>query len=282
MEPLPSAEVAASEPVCANCGTSLGGEYCHACGQRRIHHDLSLVGVMHDAIAHTSDLAELKTLRTLATLLRHPGRLTNDYIAGRRIAWITPLKLYLTIFAVTFFLYSAFKSVAIYDVSTLAAVDQSGMWTKAINQLAAKNHVTAEVFMANVNARWHRYATFSQIVYPLLFAVALKVFYLRRKFIEHLVFSLHYQAVVFLITILAWPLYYLTGLGLTSRTAPLVVSITLAFIIYLLLSARAVYRQSWPITIAKGVVLYGAYYIIYTTVTFATLAAAIILTIRHH
>ena len=153
--------------------------------------------------------------------------------------------------------------------------------TKLINQLSAKRHIAPDAFVANVNARWHGYATFSQVIYPLLFAIALKLFYWRRRFIEHLVFSLHYQALVFLLTVLAWPLYFVTGLGLTQRSAPLVIGITLAFIVYLLLSARTVYRESWPATIAKGMVLYGAYFIIYSAVTFGTMIAAMVVTARH-
>lgn len=282
MEKQRSADPARSGSACANCGTRLIGEYCHACGQRRIHHDLSLRAVAADAIAHTADVAELKTLRTLTTLLAKPGQLTNDYIAGRRANWITPLKLYLTIFGVTFFLYSAFKSVAVYDVGSLVLADRSGMWRKAITALAAKKHVAVDAFVADVNARWHSYATFSQVIYPLLFAVVLKIFYLGRKFVEHLIFSLHYQAVAFLITIFAWPLYYVTGLALTQRSIPVVVLVTAALVTYLVLSARAVYRQSWPTTITKGVIIYGAYYIIYTTVTFGTLLAAVMMTMRAH
>jgi hypothetical protein len=48
-----------------------------------------------------------------------------------------------------------------------------------------------------------------------------------------------------------------------------------------LLSLRTVYRQSWPVTCAKRVVLYGAYYLICVAVTPATMIAAMIVTARH-
>ena len=274
-------QAAAPAGVCPNCGTELAGEYCYACGQRRIHHHLSLRGVIGDAVSHAADFAELKTVHTATTLLTKPGRLTNDYIAGRRAAWITPLKLYLTIFALTFFLYSAFKSVAIYDLGTLAETDRTGALARTISEVSARKHIAPDAFVANVNARWHSYATFSQIIYPLLFAAVLKLFYWRRRFIEHLIFSLHYQAMVFLITILAWPLYFVTGIAMSNRSAVLAIGVMVILIAYLLLALRAVYRQSWPVSSIKSVVLYGAYFVIYTAVTYGTLFAAMIVTARH-
>lgn len=282
MERGESVQTPVASGVCANCGASLVGEYCHACGQRRIHHALSLRAMISDAAAHTSEFTELKTLRTVGALLTQPGLLTNDYIAGRRAGWIAPVKLYLMIFAVTFFLYSGFKSVAVYDVGTLMSVDRSGRMANAVNKLAARKNLPADAFVADVNGRWHSYATFSQIIYPLVFALVLKLFYLRRYFIEHLIFALHYQALAFLVVVLAWPLYYFTGIGLTQRSSVLAVVVTVVLVGYLLLAVRAVYRQSWPLTAAKGVVLYGAYYLIYVTVTFGTLIAAISAAFRSH
>lgn len=282
MERAGSVETPVAGEVCANCGALLVGEYCHACGQRRIHHALSLRAMISDAAAHTSEFTELKTLRTLGALLTQPGRLTNDYIDGRRVAWIAPVKLYLMIFAVTFFLYSGFKSVAVYDVGTLMSVDRSGMMAKAVSNLAARKHIAVDTFVTDVNTRWHGYATFSQIIYPLVFAIVLKVFYVRRYFIEHLIFSLHYQALAFLVVVLAWPLYYFTGIGLTQRSSVLAALVTAVLVGYLIVAVRAVYRQSWLITTVKGVVLYGAYYLIYVTVTFGTLVAAISAAFRSH
>ena len=281
MPPPLTADASAADLQCANCGAQLLGEYCHVCGQRRIYHELSVRALLGDAVTHAADFAELKTVRTVAALIRRPGQLTNDYIAGRRAAWLGPLKLYLTIFAITFFLYSAFKSVAVYDISTLAAIDHSGALAKLINDVSAKKHIAPDVFVSEVNTRWHAYASFSQIIYPLLFALVLKVFYWSRRFVEHLIFSLHYQAVAFLIIVIAWPIYYVTGLALTNRTAVLAVVVTLVMVGYLLLAARAVYRQSWPTTIAKGIVLYGAYYLIYIVVTYGTMIAAMSVTLRH-
>jgi|SRR3954469_16756600 hypothetical protein len=275
MEDADSSAGTMSQPVCANCGSTLVGRYCHHCGQERVADPLSLKTLAGDLVSNVVDIEHSKMWRSLRVLVARPGLLTNEYLAGRRRHWITPLKLYLSIFALSFFLYSAFKSVAIYDLSTLLTIEKAGVLTRAVSKLAEKRHLAQDTFIALVNAKWHAYMSFAQFIYPLVFAVVLKVFYFRHRFVEQLVFSMHYQALATLLTILAWPLYRLTGVALTHVSSVLAVGLTLLMIVYLILAIRAVYRQSWGISIAKGVILYVAYYLIFTATTYSMLALAI-------
>ncbi len=68
---------------CANCGTSLTGEYCHGCGQKRIDADWQSVPrfLRHfaDELAHL----DFKTVRSVAALFT-PGKLPAEFLAGRR------------------------------------------------------------------------------------------------------------------------------------------------------------------------------------------------------
>lgn len=269
-----------SPPVCPNCEAPLIGQYCHVCGQQRIKDPLSLKAFLGDFVSNLVDFEHSKMWRTLRALITRPGRLTIEYVGGRRVDWITPFKLYLSVFALSFFLYSAFKSVAVYDLGTLLTAEKTGALAKGVSQLAEKTHLSREAFIAVVNARWHGYMSIAQFVYPVLFALLVKLFYFQRRFVEHLVFSTHYQAFALLLTILAWPLYRLTGITLTSHSAPLAVAVTLLMMLYLIFAVRAVYRQSWPIATIKGVFLYIGYYIIYVATTYSTLAMAMTMALR--
>jgi hypothetical protein len=279
----PDLEASAAERPCTNCGSTLLGEYCFRCGQRRVEPDqLSVRHFVNEAIAHLSDIEHTKIFRTARTLLLRPGVLTNEYLAGRRAQWVTPLKLYFTIFAISFFLYSAFKSVAVYDLATLIQTDQRGVLRKGVAALAERKHVALDVFITAVNAKWRTYISFSQIVYPIFFALALALFYLRQRryFAEHLIFSIHYQAFALLLVVLAWPLYLLTGLTLTHRTAILATVVTILMIAYLIVAVRAAYGQSWLASSVKGVVLYLVYYVIFTCLTYGMLALATFVVMR--
>lgn len=92
---------ASAETVCGNCRTPLLGAHCHACGQPV----KGLVRPLSGWIADFFDTAfnyDGRLWRTLAPLLVRPGFLTREYIAGRRIRYVTPVRLFLILIFVLF------------------------------------------------------------------------------------------------------------------------------------------------------------------------------------
>jgi hypothetical protein len=79
--------------ACLNCGTALGGEYCHACGQQA-HIHRSLAAFWHDLL-HSVLHFEGKIWRTLPMLAWWPGDLTRRYVEGERARFVSPLALFL-------------------------------------------------------------------------------------------------------------------------------------------------------------------------------------------
>ena len=99
---LPAGEM----PVCLNCGAHLRGQYCGNCGQRGRSRLISLWELIRDAFG---DLFELdsRLWQTLVPLMIRPGRLTHDYLQGRRARYMPPFRMYLVLsllfFVVAFF-----------------------------------------------------------------------------------------------------------------------------------------------------------------------------------
>lgn len=85
----------AGSGLCRNCGTPAPGNFCPYCGQSTAQHTLSVVEFFHEIVAHYVAV-EGKLWRTLALLALQPGRLTREYLAGRREHYVIPLRLYLT------------------------------------------------------------------------------------------------------------------------------------------------------------------------------------------
>jgi len=81
---------------CLNCGTELKGPFCYYCGQPR--------DLMEDLL----DL-DSRFMRTIKPLLFKPGRLTRDYMNGRRFRYAPPMRLYI-FSSIVFFLLAAFLS----------------------------------------------------------------------------------------------------------------------------------------------------------------------------
>ena len=87
---------------CLNCAAQLKGPYCHNCGQPDRHFILFFPKVLWEMINEAFDL-DSRALRTLGPLMFNPGRLSMEYIAGRRARYVNPLRLYI-ILSVLFFI----------------------------------------------------------------------------------------------------------------------------------------------------------------------------------
>lgn len=88
--------------ACENCGTPLLGEHCYACGQPvkgLVRHFSSVAGDFFDTVLNY----DARLPRTLWPLLARPGYLTREYFDGRRVRYVSPVRLFFTLSIVTFF-----------------------------------------------------------------------------------------------------------------------------------------------------------------------------------
>ena len=93
-------------PACLNCGEPLRGQYCATCGQRARTRLISVWELVRDAVG---DLFELdsRLWRTLGPLIFRPGKLTREYLLGRRVRFMPPFRTYLVL-SLVFFLVAFF------------------------------------------------------------------------------------------------------------------------------------------------------------------------------
>jgi len=86
---------------CLNCRASLNGPYCAMCGQKVTAPRPTVHEFVHDAF-HEFLHFDGKILQSVRLLFTRPGLLTSEYVEGRRVRYISPLRLYL-IFSVAYF-----------------------------------------------------------------------------------------------------------------------------------------------------------------------------------
>lgn len=79
---------------CPNCGSGVGARFCGNCGQSWFDHSRSMVEVVRELLEHHLFL-DGKMMMTLAALLLRPGQLTRAFIEGRRVRFVSPIRLYL-------------------------------------------------------------------------------------------------------------------------------------------------------------------------------------------
>lgn len=92
---------AAAVQTCDNCGTVLQGAYCHVCGQHGhnpLHSFRHAIEDVFESFWHL-DGRVFRTLRDLFV----PGRVAAHYLAGRRASHIPPLRMFIILSVVTFF-----------------------------------------------------------------------------------------------------------------------------------------------------------------------------------
>ena len=106
---------------CRNCGASTSGNYCQDCGQSTHLHVPSAREFLHEFMAHYVAL-EGKLWCSLKLLLFKPGFLTREFIEGRRVRYVEPLRLYLS-FSIIFFFLVKLSGVQIIGSDTDAPAD---------------------------------------------------------------------------------------------------------------------------------------------------------------
>lgn len=234
----------ASRPSCLNCGTPLTDRFCPHCGQKAQPTRLPLREVLGEVSSTFLNLDGL-FVRTFTRLFSHPGQVTRDYNAGKRAAFLPPLRSYLAI-SVIYFVTRSFigqDNVLFINFSN-RDVDQVG----------------AERLGALV-----QYTLF--LLVPAL-AGLLQALRCRRGgyYVEYLVFAVHLHSVWFglfwLQLVLSWSLGFLpAGLAgfatMIDRGASGLTQI--APFLYLVLGLRGAFGLPWWVALAKGTVAIALY-----------------------
>jgi ribosomal protein L32 len=87
---------------CENCGAELQGHWCSQCGQPAIEYRRSFRYVVADLLNEFLNW-DSKFFTTIALLILKPWRLTIEFLAGKRVRYVNPLRLYLLASILFFF-----------------------------------------------------------------------------------------------------------------------------------------------------------------------------------
>jgi hypothetical protein len=226
----------------------LTGEYCAACGQRRLDaRDLSARRLFGDLVDEVGTLrSKFRTLHTLRTLLR-PGLLTTEFLAGRRQAYLSPIKLYFVCAAI-FFLAAP---LAGFTLPALMAGDPSGELARRVAEHAAGRSIDPSVLSQRFDLRLPSVYTLALGSGVIAIAFTLQgVFRRGAPFGAHLVFALHYFSFLYLVTAAAGAsrrLHVADDMAAAAAIALLVP--------YVVLALRRAYRESVPRTLLKSAIV---------------------------
>lgn len=296
MEPTPTPESpgppSPAGGACADCGAPLCGPFCAACGQKSVDVDRPLRDFVGDLLDNLAAL-DSRVLRTLRLLLLHPGRLTAEYLAGRRTRYVPPLKLYLFV-SFCFFLLATFLPLQIVHDSAPGETRPSGVNLTVERKAPADDPGATsdekdpaeggETFeervdraVADPEAFGRSFsAHLAKVVFLLvpLFAIGPQLLFRRppRVYFHHLIYSLHLHAFGFLVAALVLALGRVPWIG--TQGAGL---LNLSLPIYLFLSLRHVYGEGRGRTAWKAFVLTVGHLVVLMLVLLATVFATVVL-----
>jgi hypothetical protein len=299
---VPASTARVSPRRCENCGNEVTQRFCGACGQRR---EPPVHSLWHFSRVATEDLthADSRLWRTLGALLFKPGRLTAEFLAGRRARYLPPVRLYLVL-SVLFFLVAGavgtrFTVVQFDDSRPLSSAKiEAGARPDDLPALQAKAGETPAQRAdrlcadANYNGPWeatlqplfkqacrksvldngrelqqvflHNVPRAMFIFLPLLAGLMMLMYWRpRHYYVEHLLLFVHNHAFVFLVAGMA----LLLG-RLVPRVPGLNFVIFLYFAWYMYRSMRVVYQQGRVLTVSK-LLLLASFYLLFASLLVA-------------
>ncbi|MFN3932804.1 MAG: DUF3667 domain-containing protein [Brevundimonas sp.] len=100
----PTGHAGDAEGNCTDCGQPVDGRFCANCGQpTHVHRSLLHLG---EEMLHGVLHFDARIWRTLPLLAINPGRLTREWVQGRRTRYVSPLAMFLFTVFLMFFAFS--------------------------------------------------------------------------------------------------------------------------------------------------------------------------------
>lgn len=244
---------------CLDCGMSISGHYCANCGQETTAHTLTLRELARDVIGEFVS-TNSKFFRTLRQLLLSPGALTVDYIAGRRERYLMPSRMFIVLSVVFFFVLSLTQVPFSENVITMTFEKEE------IQAAFQASGLSQEMFIEKLDSAFTAALPIMLLLMIPLFAGMMRLINLASgyRFIVHLIFSFHLFSFVAAITVAAFIILVILGIGAIAAgegamevlATVLLLAVVIYLPVYTMIALRKVYEYSWVGVFIETVILF--------------------------
>jgi|SRR5688572_3106607 len=293
----------AVDTVCPSCGYPLAGSYCSRCGERALDPSkLTLRYFLTHIVVHELLSFDGKIWRTLGLLLFRPGFLAVEYAAGRRRAYVNPVRVLLVAIIVYvlaqggtgFTLGSGGWRLNIAPAPVAPERSISGTFSQTdrfgiLERMFVERFGSPESASNELRSRFNRMLNVfsTPLSFTAVFLVALTLYaclhWRRPLLVEHVVFAMHYYSFA-LLTLLLVMLAFRLNAGRLSVTVMLAV-LPLVIIWQVVYLARAIRRfyfaaarsrvAAWTVSAVAAPAVYLLNSLFITVLQFAGAAFAI-------
>lgn len=259
-----------SSGCCDNCGATLQGPFCAACGQKNRPLNPSIRDLIQELGHELTDL-DGRVWKSLARLFLSPGYLTSQYFNGRRAQWLPPIRLYLVI-SLVYFAISSITGEAGPTVNVTITGTSEEDRVAELQRWGFSSDEQLQTAVREAQATW-----MPRIMFVLLpiFGALVHLGHRRsgRRYPDNLVLSLHVHTAWFGVFALTGLVAYL--LGSDQATYVLGLLALVVAIAYFTLTLRHVFGESlWRAT-AKGIVICAVYGTVTALATTSVVALSI-------
>lgn len=270
---------------CLNCNYSFkeSENYCPNCSQE--NHDLKIpfkhfIEEILESLFHFDN----KVWLSIKTLFFYPGKITKDFLEGKRVSFVPPMRLYV-FFSFLFFFFlnlstrvdenkkhekiiDVLKKEAVKDSVDLTGLDSLEiMIEKDSNMSKSERNVANKLKklttlnrqeIQEMNQQIYKYMSFALFILLPIFALLMKLFFHRSNkfYYEHFIASIHYHVILFIILLL-----FLIVKALHLPSYIYYILIFGAFV-YFANCLKVVYDNSWPKSILKALLIFIIYGVI--------------------
>ena len=270
---------------CRNCGAVLSGRFCQSCGQRVNDALMSFRQLLHEWLHEYLEL-DGKIGRTMRLLLFSPGRLTREFLDGRRVRYISPVRLYL-IWSVAFF---SLLSVTPHRQDPKPLAEQPKVVSSAkTTDYELVDRLRDRLRQAAIGSQKDRAPVLAKVLewgprvmFVLVPVLGLLVWLTYRKavrfYLPHLYFAIHVHAFVFFIQF-ASQLIRIGAILIATRSIVFaVITLTSEALVvpYVIAALHCVYGGTWESAIFRGIAALVGYIAVMFAVTIVVLITAVL------
>lgn len=222
-----------SEVQCLNCGSPVLGRFCQECGQASSTERYRFASLGRELYDQLRKIDASTTARTVFALLRDPGTFVRDYLSGKRVGFLGPIK---------YFFYSFVVQVLLGGIVFWLTHDRAFSSTSAID------------------LRFEIVSLISTVFWGLLWAL----FYRRSELntVENVVAAIYFVAqvnfVAFFVQLIVFPFARFAA-GLRDYLGLLDILITVGYSFYF---ARSLFSERLVLLVPKQLILTALYVVL--------------------
>ncbi len=131
--------------ICPNCGTEEVGKYCPNCGQSNKDYNKPIKDVFEDLLDSIN--LDIRLINTLIPFFTKPGFLAQEYFRGRRKRYVPPIRMYMFVSIIFFFLAQSANIDQFSDIGKVSLDDVADSTNIIIDKgLSDKDTSTVKTF----------------------------------------------------------------------------------------------------------------------------------------